>query len=77
MATGSNMNAFLIIYVHTGTYVIEKEFELFYEVKTTPSVFGSSDRTWIDFVNKITAQYWDKRRSSAATLEHHPNGESL
>jgi hypothetical protein len=53
-------------------YVIKSEFELFCKVKTTPSVFGSSDRKWIDFENKMAAQYRDIRR-----LEHHPNGELL
>ncbi len=38
-----------------------------------PSVFGSSDRKWIDFVNKMAVNYKYKSGPGAATLEHHPN----
>ncbi len=41
----------------------------------TPSFYAlySTDRKWIDFENKMAANYRDKREHSAATPEHPPN----
>ncbi len=64
--------------IFSSTTLLMKDTEMFNDKKVkTPSVFGSADRKWMDFENKMAAQYRDKRRPSAAALEHYHDGELL